>query len=39
MRLANERDLVGIELRYPDGRAWLGEGSFGYVQDPRVIGK
>lgn len=39
MRLANERDLVGIELRYPDGRAWPGEGSFGYVQAPRVIGK
>ena len=39
MRLANERGLVKIELRYPDGRAWLGEGSFGYVQDLRVIGK
>jgi hypothetical protein len=39
MRLANERDLVGIELRYPDGRAWSGEGGFGYVQDARVIGE
>ena len=37
MRLANESDLAGIELRYPDGRAWSGEGGFGYVQDPRVI--
>lgn len=38
MRLADERDLVGIELRYPDGRTWSGEGSFGYVQDARIIG-
>jgi hypothetical protein len=39
MRLADERDLAGIELRYPDGRAWSGEGSFGYVQDARIIGE
>ncbi len=26
MRLADEADLAGVELRYPDGRAWSGEG-------------
>lgn len=38
MRLADEKDLAGIELRYPDGRAWSGEGGFGYVRDARIIG-
>lgn len=39
MRLADERDLAGIELRYPDGRAWPGEGEFGYVRQARIIGE
>jgi hypothetical protein len=38
LRLAGERDLAGIELRYPDGRAWAGEGGFGYVREARVLG-
>lgn len=38
MRLADERDLAGIELRYPDGRAWSGEGEFGYVREAAMIG-
>jgi hypothetical protein len=38
MRLADESELRGIELRYPDGRAWPGTGDFGYVQDARIIG-
>jgi hypothetical protein len=38
MRLADENDLVGVELRYPNGRAWSGEGDFGYVQGSRIIG-
>lgn len=38
MRLANETDLIGIELRYPDGRSWSGESEFGYVREPRMIG-
>jgi hypothetical protein len=37
-RLADEKDLAGIELRYPDGRAWPGKGAFGYVQEARIIG-
>ena len=39
MRLADEDDLAGIELRYPDGRAWPGEGPFGYVREARIIGQ
>ena len=38
MRLADERELAGIELRYPDGRGWSGEGAFSYVREPRVLG-
>ena len=39
MRLADEVDLAGIELRYPDGRAWSGEGEFGHVREARVLGE
>ena len=39
MRLANEDDLAGIELRYPDGKAWSGEGGFDYVRKAVVIGR
>jgi hypothetical protein len=39
MRLAAESDLAGIELRYPDGRAWSGEGGFSYVREARILGR
>ena len=39
MRLADESDLAGVELRYPDGKAWPGEGEFGYVREARIIGR
>lgn len=39
MRLADEKQLTGIELRFPDGRAWSGEGGFGYISEPRIIGR
>ena len=39
MLLADERDLAGVELRFPDGRAWAGEGEFGYVRKARIIGQ
>ena len=39
MWLADESDLAGIELRYPDGQAWSGEGAFGYVREARIIGR
>ena len=38
VRLADERDLAGIELRYPDGEAWPGEGDFGFVREARILG-
>lgn len=38
MWLADENDLAGIELRFPDGQAWSGEGEFHYVRDARIIG-
>ena len=38
VRLADERDLAGLELRYPDGRAWPGTGAFAYVREARIIG-
>ena len=37
MWLADPRDLAGIELRYPDGLAWSGEGPFTYVRDARIL--
>ncbi|HEX8238740.1 MAG TPA: aldehyde-activating protein [Allosphingosinicella sp.] len=39
MRLAEEGDLAGIELRFPDGRGWSGEGAFGYVREPLILGE
>lgn len=38
MRLADERDLAGLELRFPDGRAWPGEGEFTYLREPLILG-
>jgi hypothetical protein len=38
MRLADEEDLAGTELRYPDGRAWSGAGDFAYAQEARILG-
>ena len=39
MRLADENDLAGVERRFPDGRAWTGEGAFTYVRDAETIGQ
>jgi hypothetical protein len=38
MRLADERDLAGIERRYPDGKGWSGEGEFGFVRASDILG-
>jgi hypothetical protein len=38
VRLADDDQLAGVELRYPDGRGWSGAGGFGYVQESRIIG-
>lgn len=39
LRLADESNLAGIELRYPDGRAWSGKGEFGYARKSRILGE
>ena len=39
LRLVGEGELAGLELRYPDGRAWAGEGAFTYVREARIIGQ
>jgi hypothetical protein len=39
VRLADERDLAGIELRYPDGKAWAGKGEVAYVRETRILGR
>ncbi len=39
MAMAEEADLAGVELRFPDGRAWSGEGAdFGFVREAQVLG-
>lgn len=38
MWLADEADLAGLELRFPDGRGWAGEGEFSYVREARILG-
>lgn len=38
MGLADEAELAGIELRFPDGRGWSGSGAFGYVRPAEIIG-
>ena len=38
MWLADPQDLAGLELRFPDGRSWPGEGDFSYLRETRLIG-
>ena len=38
LALATESELAGVELRYPDGEAWSGEGEFGFVRESRMLG-
>lgn len=38
MWLADEKDLAGVELRFPDGRTWSGAGDFSYVREARILG-
>ncbi|MFM5917089.1 MAG: GFA family protein [Novosphingobium sp.] len=37
LRLADPRDLAGVELRFPDGAAWSGEGPFGFVRPAEML--
>ncbi|MBF9149375.1 GFA family protein [Novosphingobium jiangmenense] len=38
MALADEAALTGVEMRFPDGAAWAGEGPFGYLRESVIIG-
>lgn len=38
MALAEQGQLTGLEMRFPDGAAWTGEGPFGYVRESVIIG-
>jgi hypothetical protein len=37
VRLADEKELAGLELRFPDGQSWDG-GAVSYVREAEVIG-
>jgi len=39
MRLFDKGDLIGVELRFPDGKAWNGTDEFNYRRKPQIIGK
>ena len=38
MRLFDSDQLAGIELRFPDGRAWNGEGEYEYRRKTIILG-
>ncbi|WP_292972323.1 aldehyde-activating protein [Novosphingobium sp.] len=38
MWLAEPSDLAGLEVQFPDGRAWSGDGPFGFVREPVILG-
>lgn len=38
MQLQDDTHLAGVEVRFPDGRSWPGEGPFGYGRAAEIIG-
>jgi len=39
MRLFEEQELAGTELRFPDGKNWEGDGEFTYRRKAIVLGQ
>ena len=39
MRLFDPDELQGVEVRYPDGKAWSGQGPYGYRREAMAIGE
>lgn len=39
MRLFEAEDLEGVELRFPDGKNWFGEGEFGFRRPSVILGE
>ena len=37
MKLFDPAELTGVEVRFPDGKNWPGEGSFGYRREAMTI--
>lgn len=37
MRLFNPDELGGVEVRFPNGKDWLGSGAFDYRREPLTI--
>lgn len=37
MKLFDPDALEGVEIRFPDGKAWQGDGAFGYRRAPLTI--
>jgi len=37
LRLAEDGDLAGVELRFPDGAHYAGEGEVPYLRDPLIL--
>lgn len=37
MRLFRGEALVGVEVRFPDGAAWSGEGDYAYRRPSFVV--
>ncbi|MEM9495978.1 MAG: aldehyde-activating protein [Pseudomonadota bacterium] len=38
MRIFEPGDLKGVEVRFPDGDSWTGEGPFDYRREAKTIG-
>lgn len=39
MRLFEQADLKGVEVRFPDGLNWFGESDYGYRRPPIILGR
>ena len=37
MRLFDPDELYGVEIRFPNGKDWLGEGPYGYRREAMTI--
>lgn len=39
MRVFDPDELKGVEVRFPNGKDWSGEGPFGYRREAKTIGE
>jgi len=38
MRLFDSDQLAGVEVRFPDGKVWSGEGEYEYRRETIILG-